>query len=43
MIAIARGSLSFSMSMLKEAEPTSLRRAGSWSQISSKNIYSDPL
>ena len=42
MIAMTRGSLSFSMCMLK-VEPKSLQSAGSWSQISSKNIYSDPL
>ena len=26
-----------------QVEPTSLRSAGGWSQISSKNVYSDPL
>ena len=42
MIAMARGSLSFSMCMLK-VEPKSLQSTGNWSQISTKNIYSDPL
>ena len=42
MIAMPRGSLSFSMYMLK-VEPKSLQSTGNWSQISTKNIYSDPL